>query len=217
MLGAALVAQIGGLASGYAWRATLLLAAGAAVLLLGLAAHHPHRRCGRANQLTRTRAVLVRLLVAFIGEPRAPAGIAFALAVIAALLDAFDGRIARGSGLASAYGARFDMETDALLILALSVLLWSRGTLGAWVLVGGTLRYAYVALLALVPRLDVPLAPSRRRQALAVVQVVALLLAFAPFVPAALASASAALGLAGLVFSFGTDLRTSWRAGAPAR
>lgn len=216
MLAAALLAEAGGFTPAYAWRSTALLAVGAAGLFVGLAAHHPHRRFGRANQLTLARAVLVVLLIAFIGEPQASAGIAFALALVAALLDAVDGRVARGSGLASAYGARFDMETDALLILTLSVLLWSRGTLGAWVLASGALRYAYVAVLALVPRLNVPLAPSRRRQTFAVVQVVALLIAFAPFVPAPLPRASAALGLAGLVLSFGIDLRASWRAGAPA-
>ena len=217
MLAAALLADRGGLAPAYAWRATALLAVGAAGLFLGLAAYHPHRRFGRANQLTLIRAVLVVLLIAFIGEARAPAGIAFAIALLAAILDALDGRVARASGLASAYGARFDMETDALLILALSVLLWSRGTVGAWVLASGALRYFYVLALALVPRLNVPLPPSRRRQTLAVVQVVALLAAFAPFVPAPLGQLSAAIGLAGLAISFGIDVRASWRAGASAR
>ena len=39
-------------------------------------------------------------------------------------LDGVDGWLARRSGIASAFGARFDMEIDALLILVLAVLAW---------------------------------------------------------------------------------------------
>ena len=42
--------------------------------------------------------------------------------------------------MVSAFGARFDMETDALLILALSVLVWRHAKAGAWVLASGLLR-----------------------------------------------------------------------------
>ena len=36
------------------------------------------------------------------------------------ILDGVDGRVARARGEVSAFGARFDMETDALLLLCLS-------------------------------------------------------------------------------------------------
>lgn len=216
MLAAALLAESGGLGAAFAWRATALLGGGAALLLARVSAHRPHREFGLANQLTLARAVLVALLLAMIGEPLAPAVPAFTLAVIAATLDAIDGRIARAHGVTSAYGARFDMETDALLILALSVLVWSRGTVGAWVLLSGAMRYLFVLAVALVPRLGQPLGPSRRRRTIAVVQVVALLIAFAPFMPATLAQAAAAIGLAALLVSFGIDVRASWRAGPGA-
>lgn len=216
MLAAALIGEIAGFGAGFAWRATGLLAAGAAVLVLGLDAHRPHRRFGAANRLTLIRATLVALLLAMIGESRVPAAFAFGLAVVAACLDAADGRLARGHGLASAYGARFDMETDALLILALSVLLWRAGTVGAWILASGALRYAFLLALALLPRLDAPLAPSHRRQTFAVAQVVGLLIAFAPFTPALVANLAAAAGLAGLVLSFGIDVRAAWRPDTPA-
>lgn len=216
MLAAAGIAEVGGLGAAYAWRAMVLLAAGAAMLLLGLDAHRPHRRFGAANQLTLIRAMLVALLLAMIGEPHVPAAFAFGMAIVAASIDAADGRVARGNGLASAYGARFDMETDALLILALSVLLWQDGTVGAWVLASGALRYVFLVALALVPRLAAPLAPSRRRQTFAVVQVVSLLVAFAPFTPPLVANLVAAAGLAGLLFSFGVDVHAAWRAGTPA-
>lgn len=216
LLAAALIGESAGLGPGFAWRALLLLAAGATVLMLGLAAHRPHRRFGAANQLTLIRATLVALLLAMVGEARLPILLAFSLAVVAASIDLADGRVARGSGLASPYGARFDMETDALLILALSLLLWLGGKLGPWVLACGALRYLFVLAVALVPRLRAPLTPSRRRQAFAVVQVVSLLAAFAPFTPAPLAQAVAAAGLAGLLASFAIDVRAAWRAGARA-
>jgi len=214
MLAAAGIAEVGGLGAAYAWRALAFLGAGAAVLVLGLDAHLPHRRFGLANQLTLLRATLVVLLLAMIGQPHIPAAFAFGIAVVAASLDAADGRVARSSGLASRYGARFDMETDALLILVLSVLLWRRGVVGAWVLAGGAMRYVFGGLRVLVPRLDAPLAPSVRRQAFAVAQVVALLVALAPFTPPLLARVAAAAGLAGLLLSFGIDFLASWRASA---
>lgn len=216
MLAAAVIAELAGLGPLYIWRATLVLAAGTALLIFGLEAHRPHRRFGAANQLTLLRATLVALLLAMLGESRMPIAFAFGLAVVAACIDVADGFVARRTGLASRYGARFDMETDALLILALSLLLWSNGTVGAWVLASGALRYLFLAALVLVPRLGAPLAPSRRRQTFAVVQVVSLLIAFAPFMPGALARAAAAAGLAGLLVSFGIDVRASWRSSALA-
>ena len=45
----------------------------------------------------------------------------------------------------SRFGARFDMETDAWLILALGVLVWRYDKAGAWVLLSGALRYLFIA------------------------------------------------------------------------
>ncbi|MET0292771.1 MAG: CDP-alcohol phosphatidyltransferase family protein [Steroidobacteraceae bacterium] len=213
-LGAVLFGEYAGLSSGYVLRAAIGLVAGAALLVIGLRAHDPHRHFGIANQLTLTRAVLVVLLAALIGEARLPAMESFTLATLAALLDAVDGRIARSRGLSSRYGARFDMETDALLIAVLSVLLWQSDRVGAWVLASGGLRYAFVLAGYALPWLRAELAPSRRRQTFAVLQVVTLLVAFAPFVPQPLAITAAVAGLAGLLYSFAIDIGASWRHGA---
>lgn len=199
------------LGHGYVARVAVMVLAGALVLFAALPAHAPHVRFGSANQVTLARAALVVLLLAFIGPAVAPQPIAFAIAGGAALLDLLDGRLARASGITSRYGARFDMETDALLILTLAMLLWRNGTVGAWVLVSGALRYAFIAATTLVPRLRGSLAPSRRRQAIAVVQVVALLIAFAPFVPRPVGVVSAAAGLATLLVSFSIDTIALWR------
>lgn len=214
-LAAVAFGEIAALSPAYPLRALLLLGAGAVLLIVGLPAH-PHARFGIANQLTLARAVGVVLLAASIGEGREPALDSLALGVAAAVLDAVDGRVARGRGLASRYGARFDMETDALLIAVLAVLLWTGGRLGAWVLIAGALRYVFIGVQQVVPRLRVELAPSWRRQACAVLQVVTLLIAFAPFVPRRLAVAAAALGVAALCGSFATDLVAMWRQGVRA-
>ncbi len=59
------------------------------------------------------------------------------LGVVAVALDGVDGVLARSRNEASAFGARFDMETDALLILVLAALVWQHGKAGAWILAAG--------------------------------------------------------------------------------
>ena len=199
------------LGSGYVVRVAAMVAAGALVLFIALPAHAPHARFGSANQVTLARAALVLLLLALIGTPRIPQPAAITLAVIAALLDLLDGRLARASGITSRYGARFDMETDALLILTLAVLLWRSGAFGAWILISGALRYLFLAATRVLPRLRGTLAPSRRRQTIAVVQVVALLIAFAPFVPLSIGVPCAVIGLVALLLSFTVDTVALWR------
>ena len=105
--------------------------------------------------------------------------------MIVEVLDGVDGWLARRSGLASAFGARFDMEVDALLIMALAILAWQHGKAGSWVLLSGLLRYAFVAAGWLAPWMSRPLPPSRRRQTVCVVQIAGLCAAVAPIVPPA--------------------------------
>ena len=69
-----------------------------------------------ANVDHAVRAVLARRRSRSIG----PTGPGLALVVVALALDWVDGQVARRTGTCSAFGARFDMETDAFLILVLS-------------------------------------------------------------------------------------------------
>src|SRR5262245_34399160 len=133
-------------------------------------------------------------------------GTAVVIASIAAALDGVDGWIARRTRTASAFGARFDMETDALLILVLSALVWTSGQAGAWVLASGLMRYAFVAAAAIWPWLHEPLEPSRRRQTICVVQIVTLIAALLPSLGPTAASTIAAAGLAALTWSFLVDI-----------
>jgi hypothetical protein len=103
------------------------------------------------------------------------------------------------------------METDALLILVLSALIWKSGKAGGWVLASGLMRYAFVGAAAIWPWLQTPLEPSRRRQTVCVIQVVALIAALLPSLIASASSLIAAAGLAALAWSLLVDILWLWR------
>jgi phosphatidylglycerophosphate synthase len=175
--------------------------------------HHPFARFGAANQITTLRAILVALVAALVGEPRLPsvAIAAVTVSVAVTLLDGVDGWLARRANIASRFGARFDMEIDALLILALSVLAWRHDKAGAWVIASGVLRYAFVAAGALTPWLRGALPPSRRRQTICVVQIAALTLVMLPSVQPPISTLLAASALGALTGSFLIDTVWLWQ------
>ena len=200
----------------YPLKAAALFAAIMGLSIGFLQRHHPFARFGAANQITTLRAILVALVAGLVGEPRRPAIAAAAVAagVAVTLLDGVDGWLARRHGIASPFGARFDMEIDALLILALSVLAWRHEKAGAWVVASGLLRYAFVAAGRVAPRLRAPLPPSRRRQAICVVQIAALTLAMAPAIQPPASALLAGAALAALSGSFLIDTVWLWRRAA---
>ncbi len=170
---------------------------------------HPHSRFGLANLITLARAGGACL---FAGLALAPGlltdGGAWvtAAAVVALLaLDGIDGWVARREGLSSAYGARFDMETDALTILALSALALTLDKAGPWVLMLGLMRYAFVAAGWAWPALEAPMPPSLRRKAVCVLQIGILAVLLAPTLTPPLSSTLAAVALVALAWSFAVD------------
>jgi len=174
--------------------------------------YHRNVSFGPADWVTGLRAVLTAVLAAMlIPSLIVDASTVVVIASVAAALDGVDGWIARRTRTATAFGARFDMETDALLILVLSALVWKSAKAGSWVLASGLMRYAFVAAAAIWPWLQEPLEPSRRRQMVCVVQVVALIAALVPPVGSPAASAIAAAGLAALAWSFLVDILWLWR------
>jgi phosphatidylglycerophosphate synthase len=179
-----------------------------AVAASRVAAHHPHPRFGPANLVTSVRLALVALVAAALGEPyTAPlAWGVVAIAMVITGLDGVDGWLARRSAMESAFGARFDMETDALLILALSALAWRWERAGAWVLACGLMRYAFVAAAWAWPWLERPLPPSQRRKVVCVVQIVGLAVIAAPVVRPPLSAWLAAATLVMLTWSFAVDV-----------
>lgn len=188
-----------------------LLVMGAAVTAIGLS--HPYPRVGLANWVTTTRAALVAMIGALLVEPVAPdvATLAVVLASTAAALDGLDGWLARRTGMHSAFGARFDMEVDALLILLLGVFVWRYEKAGAWVLLSGALRYLFVAAGWLTNWFERTLFASTRRKAVCVIQIVGLIVAMSPLIPRPFSEPAAAVTLTLLVWSFAVDVRWLWR------
>jgi phosphatidylglycerophosphate synthase len=198
----------------YALKAAAVFAGILAIVRLFARAHHPFPTFGPANQVTTIRAALVALVAGLIGEPHLPA-YATAAAVVSGIvtaLDGVDGWLARRTRMASRLGARFDMEVDALLILVLSILAWQYGKAGAWIVLAGLLRYVFVAAGWVLGWMARPLFPSRRRQAVCVIQIIgSSILMLPPVAPPASIWMAATL-LAALSASFLVDVMWLWRA-----
>nr|WP_255426686.1 CDP-alcohol phosphatidyltransferase family protein [Pseudonocardia sp. C8] len=156
------------------------------------------------------RGVLVVGVATLIGRD-GPAQVALvALTVVALVLDGVDGPVARRTGTVTALGARFDMETDAFLLLVLSVHV--AATSGAWwVTALGLLRYAYVAAARVLPWLAGPLPVRRSAKVVAAVQGIVLVVAAARVLPPAAESAALAVALVALLWSFGRSVAHRWR------
>jgi phosphatidylglycerophosphate synthase len=132
-----------------------------------------------------------------------------ALTIVALVLDAVDGWVARRTGTASALGARFDMEVDAFLILVLSVYL--APSTGAFVLAIGAARYAFGAAGWLLPWLREPVPPRYWGKVVAATQGVVLTFAAADVLPRSVAAAALVAALALLADSFGHQVWWLWR------
>jgi hypothetical protein len=87
--------------------------------------------------VTLARLVIVGALAASLFAGGTEAWPVVALAPIALALDGVDGWLARRGGLVSAFGARFDMETDSAFALVLSLHALATGAAGPVVLVLG--------------------------------------------------------------------------------
>ena len=147
--------------------------------------HHPFARFGAANQITTLRAILVALVAGLVGEPRVPAVAVAAVGRQRRRHAARRRRRLAGAAprIASRFGARFDMEIDALLILALSVLAWRHDKAGAWVVAVRRCCDTPSSRPARWRRgCAAPLPPSRRRQTICVIQIAALTLVMLPAV-----------------------------------
>lgn len=132
------------------WPLALAAALGFGLLLAARRGRYtPQGSFGSANGITALRlAGVVALAVLGLGWP---GYVVAALAVSLMLLDGVDGLLARRFGAESDFGAAFDVEVDALLVLVLGALLWQRERFGAWILWPGLLRHGYVLTLAVRP------------------------------------------------------------------
>ena len=173
---------------------------------------HPFERFGPANVVTSVRAAGVACVTSLLFMPAARvAWPVVVLAVVTTVLDGLDGWLARRTRMASAFGARFDMEVDALLIQALATAAWWWDKSGVWVLASGLMRYGFVIAGTVWPWLNEPLFPSLRRKAVCVVQIAALVAVVAPVVQRPVSARVAGAGLLALAWSFAVDSWWLWR------
>jgi phosphatidylglycerophosphate synthase len=196
-----------------------IYAVAALLILRGAPGHLPGAGLGPANRVTLVRLALALPVGGFAMVPHLPDPATrwwlVALATGALALDGVDGWVARRSGTETAFGARFDMETDAALLMALSVVAWRAGPAGIWILGIGLLRYAFLAAGAVEPRLRGDLPEDQvRRKTVCVIQGIALPVAVAPLGLPRLQVGIAAAALGLLAWSFAVDSLWLLRNGA---
>lgn len=178
-----------------------------AIALRGLINDYPHRVLGLCNSVTLARAALTAVLAGAVFVPEFNAWGVFAIAAVAFAMDGLDGWLARKTNLSSAFGARFDMEVDAVLSALLAIIALTSGRVGPEVLLLGFMRYGFVALSFLMPSLRGELPPSFRRKAVCVVQIATLLMLICPLTPAVLLVPVTLTAALLLVWSFAVDAR----------
>jgi phosphatidylglycerophosphate synthase len=193
----------------YVVQVTALYAALGLLILARLPDSMPRPGLGPANRVTMVRTILTLSLAGLALHPEGLGTLGrwwvVVLGTVIMVMDGFDGWVARRTGTGTAFGARFDMETDAFLMLVLSVLVWAEARAGLWVLLIGGMRYLFVAASWVLPALNGSLFPSFRRKLVCVIQGIALLVALGPIIPGDMAVGVAAVALAMLTWSFGVD------------
>lgn len=185
------------------------LALGAAVYLMEQG--YPHRALGLCNLVTLTRLLLVAVLAVPLAAGTGGGEEVFAVALVVLLLDGIDGWLARRAGLASAFGARFDMEVDSALALVLALHVWVGGATGAIVLILGVPRYAFALAGAVLPWLRAPLPERFSRKAVCVLQLGTLVVLQLPGLPVGAAGWLVAVAALSLIWSFWRDVAVLWR------
>jgi phosphatidylglycerophosphate synthase len=212
----ALVALLAALPAGVpGWTVGLACGAGLAAAAAAAAATTRVAALGPADLVTVARATLACGIAALVADAFVPgtavgpsSGTVAGLAAVALALDWVDGRVARSTGTASAYGARLDGEADAFLILVLSM--YVARSAGAWVVAMGAVRYVFAVAGWLLPWMRAQLPPRYWRKVVAAVAGTALTLAAADVVPGTASTSALVVGALLLAESFGRDVWWLW-------
>ncbi|TQJ08478.1 CDP-alcohol phosphatidyltransferase family protein [Lapillicoccus jejuensis] len=195
-----------------------LTAAAVLLHLVDVGAEHTGRtRLSAADLVTLTRAGLGCLVAALTAESLTGRAVTAPLVTTAAMalaLDAVDGPVARRTGTVSRFGARFDGETDAALILVLGVAAGS--VAGWWLVAAGVVRYAFGAAGLARPWLGAALPFRYWRKVVAAAAGVGLTVLATGLLPSAAALVVGLVVLGLLAESFGRDVLWLWRRRAPA-
>jgi len=190
--------------------ATLAMIGVVAIVVARMPGVYFHDRFGLCNLVTLLRAALVAVLAGLLWDG-AQGWTVLIIATVGLALDGVDGWLARRAGLTSAFGARFDMETDAALALVLAAHAWLAGMTGPEILILGLTRYVFVLAFWPFPWLAAPLPDRFGRKLVCVVQIAALILLQVPGLPPPGAALIAWPAVAALLWSFGRDTVWLWR------
>jgi phosphatidylglycerophosphate synthase len=197
-----------GLAAG--WGTTALLAAGRV--------RSGQQAIGPADWVTLTRALLVAGVAGLVADSfdrPVPVTALVTLSSVALVLDAVDGQVARRTGTTTPFGARFDCEVDAFLILLLSIAV--ARDYGGWVLAIGAARYVLLVAGWAVPWLAAPLPPRYWGKVVAAVQGIVLTAAASGLLPHPVGMLAVGVALVLLAESFGCSIIWLYRTGAGRR
>jgi phosphatidylglycerophosphate synthase len=176
-----------------------------------LSTDFPHSRLGLCNLATLGRLVIVGILFVALLEGLHPTWSTLGLAILALSLDGVDGWLARKEGLASEFGARFDVEVDAAFALVLAISAAVNDVVGSYVVLLGLPYYLFGAAKAFLPWLNQPLPDRFSRKAVCVFQIAALIALQAPFFTDGRLDLVVAAVTVALIWSFGRDIIWLWR------
>jgi phosphatidylglycerophosphate synthase len=200
------------------WITGLVTGSAAAALLVTARRRSDQPAILPADWVTLTRMVLIAGVTGLVTDSFSrPVSVTalVTLSAVALALDAVDGQVARRTGTATPVGARIDGETDAFLILVLSIAVSQ--DYGGWVLAIGAARYVFLLAGWLIPWLRAPLAPRFWRKVVAAVQGIALTVAASGVTSRLVGMIAVAAALLLLAESFGHDVIWLYRAGAGSR
>lgn len=138
----------------------------------------PQVKFGFGNQITLIRLICV-LLLSFFWETITN-NIIVLVGLLIFMLDILDGWLARRYKLSSEFGDYFDKESDAFFMLTLCLLAIFNDRLGAWILIVGILRYAFVLAIPILNTKKSKEQKSVRGRYIAGIAFFALLASFLP-------------------------------------
>src|ERR1700761_6785941 len=200
------------------WVVGLVTGSVAAALLVAARQRSDQPAILPADWITLTRMVLIAGVTGLVADSFSrpmPVTTLVTLSAVALALDAVDGQVARRTGTATPLGGRFDGETDAFLILVLSIAV--ARDYGDWVLAIGAARYVFLLAGLVIGWLRAPLAPRYWRKTVAAIQGIALTVAVSGVTSHVAGMIVVAVALVLLAASFGHDVLWLYRAGASPR
>lgn len=171
-----------------------------------LVRYYPHTALGLCNMVTLLRLAMVSVLLSGLVAGAGPSWSLFVFALVTLSLDGVDGWLARRQNLTSSFGARFDMEVDAIFALVLALMALYHGSVGYGVLLLGLPSYLFFVAKFAFPWLDNPLPDLFSRKAVCVAQLAVLIGLQLPLDIAHVLGPLTLCVVAALVWSFGRDI-----------